>query len=244
MQYIEQFKAWLLALHTSQSAVYFALLTATIYGGTLVSRKVVPAFWATLEHDDPVKSKILQSLPVGLAGVVLHGFGSGSIDAEAFWGLVFSALAIAIHHGLKASNWGPLKAYQGELGVLVPKLLAKLKGKIRGTTVTLLLVSACAPALLPACLPGGGVDWPKVAKCAPGVEDVIGIVSRVLFGSGDVKTELAEVAREYGQEAVVCAVNTLQNKFTAPGAASSPERAHASERAAAFLDEVGTKFEN
>jgi len=119
-----------------------------------------------------------------------------------------------------------------------------MSGKLATKVSPLLLVFLISFTALsaPACKPDGGVDWPQVAKCAPDVSDVIGIVQRVLFGSGDVKAELTELAKEHGYEAVACAVETLKNKYTAPGSAVTPERTHAAERAQAFLDDIGTEF--
>lgn len=177
---------------------------------------------------------VVSALEAGVAAALM---GKGLNEA---WQLIVSNLAGAVSiHKLLTDAPGPYNAKSvanqlrtGVVGLVLPLAMFLCCG-------TLVTATACLPPSQ-----GGGVDWPKVAQCAPDVGDVIGIVSRVLFGSGDVKAELAEVAKEYGGEAVTCAVKQLQNKFTAPGAASSPERTHASERAAAFLDEVGTKFEN
>ncbi len=92
-------------------------------------------------------------------------------------------------------------------------------------------------------LPKSPVDWPKLAQCAPPVDDLIATVSRVLLQSIDVQEELTELAREHGAEVVVCLVDQLRLDWTAPGAASSPKRTAATTSAQDFLKAVGTEVQ-
>jgi len=87
------------------------------------------------------------------------------------------------------------------------------------------------------------VNWPELARCGPGIEDIIGSVSEVLLNKGAVRTELENLARVHGTTTVVCAVERLRSDWMAPGAAASPERVEGVQRATAFLDEVGTRVE-
>jgi len=86
------------------------------------------------------------------------------------------------------------------------------------------------------------VNWPELVECGPGVSDLIGIVTEVLLGDGDVRTELDNLARTNGTETVVCVVERLRSDWSAPGASATPQRAKGVDRADAFLTDVGTKF--
>lgn len=93
------------------------------------------------------------------------------------------------------------------------------------------------------CLPQQQVDWPDVADCGPDTNDIIDVVSQVLFTGGNWRDKLEKLAVEHGSETVVCMVDRLQADWSAPGAASTPERVAALARANTFLDEIGTKVE-
>jgi hypothetical protein len=112
--------------------------------------------------------------------------------------------------------------------------LAKPSGP--GSAAVLLLVFALPLGALQACRPGA-VDWPKVAQCTEQLEpDLLKVVGGVLAGTGDVRSELEDVARSQGPDVVLCAVQQLVSDL-----ASGPTTARASRAAArgrAFLDSV------
>jgi hypothetical protein len=198
MELLLQFKAYLANLYETQAPLYFLLLVITINVGTWVSRKAVPWFWSTLELDNPTGSKLLQSLPVVLAGIVLHGLGGAGVDVAAFWGAVFSALAIVLHHLVKAWNWGPAKLYQGELGTLIPKLLGWLAKRVRGApTLIVLLLAGCAGAMCPAC------GTPAAKYVDPACEREIGLLDAARVAETEACTTpkcVDEVQKRYDEK--------------------------------------------
>lgn len=105
------------------------------------------------------------------------------------------------------------------------------------------LLILAALLALPACKALGEVNWPKVAQCGPDVGDVVGAVSRVLLGKGDVVTELTDLARTHGTDTVVCLVDHLRADWSSPGASATPERVRGVARADVFLDEIGTDIQ-
>lgn len=110
-----------------------------------------------------------------------------------------------------------------------------------------------ALALLSSCstLPTAPIDWPKVAQCGPGANDVLATVSRILLQDGaDLKKlsqhssdELENLARTNGAATVACVVDQLIQDWAAPGAAAQPIRLAALQRGQAFADAIGTKVQ-
>jgi hypothetical protein len=105
------------------------------------------------------------------------------------------------------------------------------------------LVLVTALFVAPSCRQLSAVEWPKVVQCGPDVEDVVGAVTRVLFGEGNVHDELSDMARVHGTETILCIVDELREAWTAPGAAQTPERIHGAQSAAKFLGDVGTEIQ-
>ena len=89
----------------------------------------------------------------------------------------------------------------------------------------------------------GKINWPQAVKCGPGISDLVGIVSEVLLGNGNVKKELENLARTHGTDTIVCLVERLRSDWSAPGSAASPARVHGVSRANEFLADIGTKVE-
>lgn len=100
--------------------------------------------------------------------------------------------------------------------------------------LVLLFVGLCLSQQ--ACV-GSRVDWPRVLQCAAPLEQpLLQTVASVLAGTGDVKTELEQVAIDHGAGVVECAVQRLIDDL-----ASGPATARATRSAArgrAFLASV------
>jgi hypothetical protein len=103
--------------------------------------------------------------------------------------------------------------------------------------------------LLTACGPHGPINWPGLFQCAPGISDLVGVVSRILIADGPAdqtdmstrgKRELEDLARTHGPSTVACVVERVVRDWNAPGAAQEPLRLAAAARGQAFLDQVGT----
>ena len=117
-------------------------------------------------------------------------------------------------------------------------------------TILIAVVMVVSVACAPSCLPesqGGGLDWPKIAKCGPGVDDIVGTVERILLsdGTGSIsdraKSELEQLAQQHGANTVACLVDLVVSGWTAPGAAPLPERVEGARRGRAFLATVGVE---
>lgn len=114
---------------------------------------------------------------------------------------------------------------------------ASFTGKVPPAALVLLLAGLCLP--LQACSRLANVDWSQVANCAeqPAESALKQIISDVLAGTGDVKTELEGVAAEYGPGVVKCIVAQIVSDLgTAPVADRASRQA---ERGRAFLAKVG-----
>lgn len=95
----------------------------------------------------------------------------------------------------------------------------------------LLLAAACALPLT-AC---SQVNWPKALQCAGELQQpVLDAVTKVLHGTGDVESELADVARQHGAGVVECAVQQVIDDLTSKPSASVVE-ARAVHRGREFL---------
>lgn len=122
----------------------------------------------------------------------------------------------------------------------------------RRRRLNLAALAVVLPALLSSsCLPreqGGGTDWPKVVKvvddCAPGiVNEILDVVSRILFKGVNVEQQLKDLALKHSTTAVACAIKYVQDDWRAPGAAQTPERMSGAARGDEFLKSVGTRVE-
>lgn len=107
-------------------------------------------------------------------------------------------------------------------------------------------VCALIATVLTGCTPLRDVIWPTAVKClsAPAealVDGVKDIVARDGFDnvfSGDSLSMLEDLARSYGPEAVVCVLQALLDKYTAPtGMAAPPENLARARRIQDFLNE-------
>jgi hypothetical protein len=85
------------------------------------------------------------------------------------------------------------------------------------------------------------VKWPDAVQCVPDTTELVAEVSQVLLDGGSVTDKLTELARKHTPKAVVCVVDLLLQKWPAPGAAASPQRAQGVEAGQKFLSEVGTR---
>lgn len=104
--------------------------------------------------------------------------------------------------------------------------------------------------VLLSCGPHGPINWPGLVECAPGISDLVGVVSRILLGAGPAdqtelgtrgKRELEDLARTHGASTVACVIERVVSDWTAPGAAQEPLRLAAAARGRAFLSDVGTR---
>lgn len=82
----------------------------------------------------------------------------------------------------------------------------------------------------------GHVDWPTLATCSPSVPDLVSTVTRILLGSGDVDSQLEQLAAQNGPSMISCVVDQLVQDWTSPGTAAEPARLAAAERGRAFLE--------
>lgn len=105
-----------------------------------------------------------------------------------------------------------------------------------GSSALMLVVFALSFCLGLACS-GRSVAWPKVLACGEALEQpLVESVASVLVGTGDVKTELEQIALTKGAGVVECAVQQIIEDM-----ASGPTTARASRAAArgrAFLASV------
>lgn len=109
---------------------------------------------------------------------------------------------------------------------------------------------ACVVLILFAsCGPRGPINWPGMVECAPGISDLVGVVSRILLGDGPAdqtaigtraKHELEDLARAHGADTVACVVERVVTDWNAPGAAQEPLRLAAAARGQDFLHQVGS----
>lgn len=110
------------------------------------------------------------------------------------------------------------------------------------------------------CVPGKGVDWPAVVSCAPGVDDLIPSVSRLLLDGGAqgdplqlseaAASELEKLAIKHGPEAIACIVDAVVGDWFRAGALREengyepdPRRHAGALRGQAFLASVGTEVQ-
>lgn len=111
----------------------------------------------------------------------------------------------------------------------------------------LLLAVVC----LAGCRHGGErwreVVWPTAVECAPGWDDLVGTVTRILIADGEAskmsqrgRDELERLASEHGPGTVACLVEQLRQRWSGAGAAQETVLIAASLRAEAFLADVGT----
>lgn len=114
--------------------------------------------------------------------------------------------------------------------------------KIRSAVFCFLILSACGS------LPG--VEWPDVVQCGSReADDLLPEVSTILLDDvgttlGPVgKHRLEQLAIDHGAGVVACLVDRLVQRWTAPGATTSPERSDAVQRAQAWQTETGTQIE-
>ncbi len=86
-----------------------------------------------------------------------------------------------------------------------------------GSAGGLMLIFALSLSVGFACS-GRSVAWPKVLNCADALEQpLVGAVAEVLAGTGDVKTELENIALTKGASVVECAVQQIVSDLgTAP----------------------------
>jgi hypothetical protein len=77
--------------------------------------------------------------------------------------------------------------------------------------------------------------WPAIVKCAPPSQAAIDAVTTALLAGGDVESTLATLGETYGVNIVLCIVNALSARWSAPGAQASPAVTAANLRAKAFL---------
>jgi hypothetical protein len=96
---------------------------------------------------------------------------------------------------------------------------------------------------------GTGVDWPKVATCAPRPSELIGTVQRILLAEGPAQTtigdraknELESLATQNGPALVACLVDMVVREWSRPGASANPERMAGTARGRDFLNKIGTE---
>lgn len=101
----------------------------------------------------------------------------------------------------------------------------------------LILLSSLLLAALALSGCGSHVNWPKVAQCgAPLEQPLLQTVASVLAGTGDVKSELEQIALTKGAGVVECAVQQILSDLgTAPVTARA---SHSAARGRAFLESV------
>jgi predicted small lipoprotein YifL len=126
-------------------------------------------------------------------------------------------------------------------------LLPRPGDKTRAYRVPMLMLLALALSVQ-ACGQQRPFSWPDALKCAPGIPDIIGVVSRVLLSDGsdndlDIsergKAELTRLAVEHGADTVACVVDKLVDDWTSPGRSLHPTTLAAAARGQDFLNEIG-----
>jgi hypothetical protein len=110
------------------------------------------------------------------------------------------------------------------------------------------------PLLFAAALTGAqgcrseGVEWPRLARCAPAPSELVDRVAEVLQadGAGTLSdravSALEQLAREHGPSLVACAVTELVDEWSSQArSADNDVGRRAAIRGAAFLQRVGTQ---
>ncbi len=202
-------------------------------------RKLLPASWIKFSSLIPVTDedtgwfkatvrKVWQALPSALCGAVYGALGTGG-NVLASLKLAALALLAPVIHDVAAR-------YQGTLGTKKNPPTAEERVSF-GPLVVLLF--CCSLPALHGCARFAKVDWSKVEACVeqPAESALTEIISGVLAGTGDVKTELEGVAEEYGAGAVKCVVAQLVDQLKS--AAVTNRASHQAERGRAFLAQVG-----
>lgn len=207
-------------LDTQSPALFYVLVTLAVLLTIYVSRKLLPWPWAWLASKDGALVEVIKGAPAVLLGATFAVEAGGDYHA-AFLGSLSGLFSIAGHHILKLL---PVP-YQGAVGEGILKLVAKMIG----LGIVLTIFVGCA-----------GVQWPSSPTCTAAVNSALAdLVADVLFGTGDVQSQLGELAKKYTPEAVLCAVDA----FTKTGAVgASPETARAQDRAREFLKSTGSTF--
>lgn len=224
---------WLKAIDPSLPR---ALFVALVFLTVMAWRKLLPESWIKFSNLVPVSDedtswfkatvrKAWQALPSALLGAVYGALGTGG-DVLASLKLAALALLAPVIHDVAAH-------YQGNLGTKKnPPPLSIPDGPL------LVLLLVCSLPGLHGCARLAKVDWTKVEACVaqPAESALIQIVSGVLAGTGDVKTELEGVAEEYGTGAVKCVVVQIVDDTGLRPHLDKDARQHA--RGKAFLDSV------
>lgn len=198
-------------------------------------------FWAKfpvwLQHSLPAALVALGALPPALAGVKS-------------WNDLIVAVVLSLGAGFAAwqGDSGPKDPPGGEKPVGAVERISFAKpeharvnneipdepAEFRGWRHPAWRLALCC-FLMVGC--GTHVNWPKVLECATPLEQpLIGIVASVLTGTGDVESELAGVATQYGPGLVECAVQQLVSDLAAGPTTARASRAAA--RGRAFLEKV------
>lgn len=102
-------------------------------------------------------------------------------------------------------------------------------------------------AVILAGCPMPNPDWPRYLECAPGINDIIATVSRVLLDGGGTATELKQRGRDelqdlavtHGADVVACTISKLIADWRRPGATATRETLAAAIRGEHFLQSVG-----
>ncbi len=122
--------------------------------------------------------------------------------------------------------------------------------RISATITAAIAATFLLVAFAPGCDAIPGVDWPTALHCGSrAADDLFPTVSGILLdGSGDSMSErgkrgLEDLALEHGADIVACLVDRLIQRWTAPGATTSPERSEAVTRAQAWQVDVGTEVQ-
>lgn len=219
-------------------------------------RKLFPNVWLFFERMSPALSaemtwldeqlhKLWQAVPSALLG---------GLVAPAMFGADFKQTLLGMLTGLVAPfSHELLKRYQGRLGTGkqgpggpsgqkpvgvtgagVGMFDDVTPPSLPGAAMRGLVLGLCA-ALFVGC--GAHVNWPKVAQCgAPLEQPLLETVASVLAGTGDVKSELEQIALTKGAGAVECAVQQIVSDLgTAPVTARA---SHSAARGRAFLESV------
>ncbi len=206
--------------------------------------------------------KLWQALPSAVLGAVYGALGTGGAVWPTLKLALLGLLAPVIHdvaaryRGTLGTKKNPPPGESQYVGRITPETRAKffpsepppsnppaaisawnfLALQLRKRGLVMWATAACLT--LAGCSRLARVDWSQVANCAeqPAESALTQIVSGVLVGTGDVKTELEGVAQEYGPGVVKCVVSSLVDQMAAgPRTASA---SHAAARGRAFLASV------
>ncbi len=122
--------------------------------------------------------------------------------------------------------------------------VTKAKDEVSASKKSSFMIVFCVLLAIPmlyGCELIRGAKWPDTVECRQEIPDALGDAVAEVLRSGDYMKELRKLAREYGMDAVVCAVNTFVSSAAINSGSIEGEIPVDLANGKAFLDEAGTE---